>query len=146
MRIASSLALTLALAACSSPDADVGETERDVSEAPASVGITFPADGDTVSAGPLTVTLAATGVEIVPAGDTTSGTGHHHLYLNAEFVDASVPVPTVPGSIVHMGDASSEFTFDNLEPGEHRLIAVVADGLHVPLQPLVVDTVVFTAR
>jgi hypothetical protein len=33
---------------------------------------------------------------------------------------------------------------EGLAPGEHRLIAVVADGMHVPLNPLVADTVVFT--
>jgi hypothetical protein len=55
-------------------------------------------------------------------------------------------VPTVPGSIVHLGDASSEFTLENVTPGQHRIIAVVADGVHVPLYPWVVDTVRFTVR
>ena len=45
-----------------------------------------------------------------------------------------------------MGDASSEFTFEDVGPGEHRLIAVVADGFHVPLQPWVIDTATFTVR
>ena len=34
--------------------------------------------------------------------------------------------------------------FEGVEPGEYTLIAVVADGVHVPLQPWVVDTVTFT--
>jgi hypothetical protein len=45
-----------------------------------------------------------------------------------------------------MGNAASEFRFDSVQPGQHRLIAVVADGVHVPLQPWVVDTVTFTVR
>ena len=102
--------------------------------------------GSDVMGSSVTVRLTMTGVPIVPAGDLTPRTGHHHLYLDADLTDASAPVPTVPGSIVHMGDGSSEFTFEDVGPGEHRLIAVVADGVHVPLQPWVVDTVTFTVR
>ena len=109
------------------------------------VTITGPADGSEVTGQTVVVQLSAT-VPIVPAGEMTAGTGHHHLYLDADLTASDVPVPTVPGSIVHMGDASSEFTFEGVEPGEHRLIAVVADGVHVPLQPWVVDTVTFTVR
>ena len=43
-----------------------------------------------------------------------------------------------------MGDASAAYTFTDVAPGEYVLIAVVADGVHVPLQPWVVDTVRFT--
>jgi hypothetical protein len=45
-----------------------------------------------------------------------------------------------------MGDGSAEYTFENVGPGAHRLIAVVADGVHVPLNPMVVDTVMFTVN
>jgi hypothetical protein len=45
-----------------------------------------------------------------------------------------------------MGDGSSEYTFEDVAPGEHRLIAVVADGIHIPLNPSVVDTVMFTVN
>lgn len=110
------------------------------------VRITSPADGSTVDGPDVTVTLDVSGVTIVPAGDTTSGTGHHHLYLDADLTPADEPVPSVPGSIVHMGDGSASYTFQGVEAGEHRLIAVVADGVHVPLQPWVVDTVSFTVR
>jgi hypothetical protein len=42
-----------------------------------------------------------------------------------------------------MGNAATSYTFENVGSGPHRLIAVVADGAHMPLQPLVVDTVDF---
>jgi hypothetical protein len=92
------------------------------------------------------VRLTAEGVEIVPAGEIVPGTGHHHLYLDADLAEAGVPVPTVPGQIIHLGTGVSEYTFENVAPGTHRLIAVVADGVHMPLQPWVVDTVTFTVR
>ena len=109
------------------------------------VTILEPANGAEILGRSVTVRLSST-VPILPAADLTPGTGHHHLYLDADQTPVMVPVPTVPGSIVHMGNAASEFTFDSVAPGSHRLIAVVADGVHVPLQPLVVDTVIFTTR
>lgn len=114
-------------------------------EAPA-LRIVSPADGAEVTGPALTVELTATGIDIVPAGDTASGTGHHHLYLDADLAPMDEPIPSVPGQIIHMGDGSSTFTFDALQPGEHRLIAVVGDGVHVPVQPPLVDTVHFVVR
>lgn len=130
------------VAACGRSD-DSGES---MSTSSGTVTITAPADGATVSGPNVTVRLSTTGVPIVPAGDMTPGTGHHHLYLDADVASTTAPVPSVPGSIVHMGNAASEYTFENVAPGPHRLIAVVADGAHVPLQPLVVDTVNFTVQ
>ena len=147
--LALSAALTLGLAACGAPADDAAEEETPPSAATAgtmSVTILEPTDGATVTGPVVNVRLAAAGVPIVPAGDLTPNTGHHHLYLDADLTQAGVPVPTVPGSIVHMGNAASEFRFDSVQPGQHRLIAVVADGVHVPLQPWVVDTVTFTVQ
>jgi len=110
------------------------------------VTITEPANGADIMGGALTVRLSVAGFPIVQAGDMTPGTGHHHLYLDADVTNVTAPVPAVPGSIVHMGNGASEYTFENVTPGPHRLIAVVADGAHVPLQPLVVDTVTFNVH
>lgn len=143
-------ALPLLLLSACAPGADETASRETASEeaaAPASVvRIVSPAAGDTVDGPDVTVTLDVSGVRIVQAGDTTSGTGHHHLYLDADLTPADQPVPSVPGSIVHMGDASSSFTFTGVPSGEHRIIAVVGDGMHVPLQPWVVDTVNFVVR
>jgi hypothetical protein len=139
---------TLGLAACGAPADDTPETTPEAA-APTALGtvtIAEPANGSTVTGPNVTVRLTVTGVPILPAGDLTPGTGHHHLYLDADLAPAMVPVPTVPGSIVHMGNAASEFTFEGVTPGQHRLIAVVADGVHVPLNPPVMDTVIFTVN
>jgi hypothetical protein len=140
------LALPFALAACGGGDAQSDAMPSDDTAADAAAGtvtIVTPMNGALVNGSEVTVTLSST-VEIVPAGEMTEGTGHHHLYLDADLTPIDEPVPTVPGSIVHMGDASSSYVFEGVEPGEHRLIAVVADGAHFPLQPWVVDTVTFT--
>ena len=137
------LALPLSLIACGSgSDTDAVENSMEEVES-ASVTIVTPMNGAQISGTQINVNLSST-VPILPAGDLTEGTGPHPLYLNAELTPADQPVPTVPGSIVHMGDASATFTFEDVEPGDYTMIAVVADGVHVPLQPWVVDTVTFT--
>ncbi|MEQ1857022.1 MAG: DUF4399 domain-containing protein [Longimicrobiales bacterium] len=143
-------ALAFGLAACGAP-ADESTTEEAPAAAPAMtsgagvVTITEPVDGAEITGRTVVVRLESS-VAILPAGDLTPGSGHHHLFLDADVNAPGTPVPTVPGSIVHMGNAASEFTFDSVQPGTHRLIAVVADGVHVPLQPWVVDTITFTTR
>lgn len=139
----------LVAAACGGGETtdDMDDMMDDSSGMAAPVGtvtITQPEAGAEVTGPTVEVMLEVEGLQLVPAGDLTPNSGHHHLYLDADLAADTVPVPTVPGSIVHMGDASSTYTFENVEPGEHRLIAVVADAVHVPLQPLVVDTVMFT--
>jgi len=141
-RALTALLVPFALSACGGDDTRA-DTTPEAEPAAGSVTIVTPVDGALINGSTVTVQLSST-VPIVPAGTMDQGTGHHHLYLDADLTPASEPVPTVPGSIIHMGDASSAFVFDGVEPGEHRIIAVVADGAHVPLQPWVVDTVTFT--
>ena len=136
------LLLSALAASCGAPAEEQEAAPESTAAAAPSVTILAPADGSFQEEKDVTVWLRST-VPIVPAGDMTPGSGHHHLYLDADLGDTSAPVPTVPGSIVHMGDASTEYVFENVSSGPHRLIAVVADGAHVPLQPLVVDTVDF---
>ena len=143
-----SLALTLSIAACGGEAADTdampdAETSSATAEPIGTVTIVQPAEGAEVQGPDVTVQLEVRGFPIVEAGDMTEGTGHHHLYLDADLTPATVPVPSVEGSIIHMGDGSATYTFENVAPGEHRIIAVVADGAHFPLQPWVVDTVTF---
>ena len=138
--------LSVSLAACGSADEPPAAEETPPVEAAFTVSISAPTGGAEIDGPDLTVRLAATGVRITPAGELVEGTGHHHLYLDADLGAPGTPVPSEPGRIIHMGDGSDVFVFEGVEPGEHRLIAVVADGIHMPLQPWVVDTVQFTVR
>ena len=119
--------------------------EAEAAPAPGTVTIVQPADGVELDAGPVLVVMEASGVEIVSAGNMEPGTGHHHLIVDAD-VDWSLPVPNDPGVHYHMGQAQTEFTLEDLAPGEHRIIAVVADGVHIPLDPPVSDTVTVVVR
>ncbi|MBI1966964.1 MAG: DUF4399 domain-containing protein [Gemmatimonadetes bacterium] len=105
------------------------------------VAITSPTDGATVTGPAVDVTLTATGIELAPASEERAGTAHHHLFLD---VDATPPGDTIPAGvtgIIHLGRAQTEFHWDSVPPGPHRIIAVLADAWHVPLRPLVADTV-----
>jgi len=114
--------------------------------AQATVTILEPAEGAEVQGPSVLARMEASGVRIMPAGTLEPGTGHHHLYLDTDLGEPGVTVPKVPGHVIHLGTGDSEFTFDDVAPGEHRLIAVLADGVHVPLTPWVVDTIAFVVR
>lgn len=111
----------------------------------AKVKITAPANRATVSV-PVKITLEASGVEIVPATDERPGTGHHHLFVDRDLTPAGDTMPRGVTGILHLGRGQTEFVLDSLPPGRHRVIAVVGDWRHIPLKPLVVDTVWFTVK
>jgi hypothetical protein len=85
-----------------------------------------------------------TGLQVAPAGTMDAGTGHHHIFLDTDVTPMGQPIPMETAGIVHLGQAQTEHHFEGVAPGEHRIIAVVADGAHIPLNPPVVDTVLFT--
>jgi hypothetical protein len=112
----------------------------------ARVHIAEPRDGDTVTTADVRVVLEAQGIEIVPATEKRPGTGHHHLFLDTDVTPLGEKIPQGVTGIIHLGRGQSDFTFTDVAPGSHRLIAVVADADHVPIQPPVVDTMHFVTQ
>lgn len=102
--------------------------------------ITSPAQGDTITGTSVHITLAHSGIELAPAAEARAGTAHHHLYLDTEFPQLENPIPAGMSNIIHLGMAQTEYTWENVPPGTHRIIAVLADPAHVPLLPWVTDT------
>jgi len=92
------------------------------------------------------VVLEIQGVEIAPVIERRPGTAHVVLFLDRDVTmpDSAVPFGT-PG-IVHLLRGRSWHTLDFVKPGAHRLIALLANPRHVPLQPLAADTVRFTVK
>lgn len=142
------------LAGCGGGDTtpDNGEMDgMEMEEAPmaepaatGTVTIVQPADGSEVQGPNVEVVLETTGISIVEAGVMDPGTGHHHIFLDVDATPMAQVIPANVPNIIHMGDGTSVRTLENVASGPHRLIAVVADGQHVPLDPPVVDTVNFT--
>lgn len=147
-RFAAVAMMTVALVGCGG---DTGDQSQDAAPeaapaaAPGTVTIVEPADGAELDAGPVRVVMEVSGLEIVSAGNMDPGTGHHHLVVNGD-VDWELPIPNDEGVHYHMGQAETEFTLTDLAPGEHRIIAVVADGVHIPLDPPVSDTITVVIR
>lgn len=126
-------------------DADDMVPMEEVAAAPATVMIVSPADGAELDAGPVLVVMEVENLEVVQAGNMDPGTGHHHLIVDGD-VDWSLPIPNDPGVHFHMGLGQTEWTLEDLAPGEHRIIAVVADGVHIPLDPPVADTITVVVK
>ncbi|MXW55165.1 MAG: DUF4399 domain-containing protein [Gemmatimonadales bacterium] len=105
--------------------------------------MTQPEEGATVGPDVLVV-METEGIEIVSITPPVVGTGHHHLYVDVDLTPLSDLIPQNDPQIIHMGDGSTEYMLEGLAPGAHRLIAVVANPAHIPLDPPVVDTLHFT--
>lgn len=111
----------------------------------ASVNIASPADGDTVSL-PFTLHLAVEGVEVVAANGTSEpGKGHHHLIIDGDEPSDTLPLMPAP-IVIHMGNGATERVLDSLSPGPHRIVAVFADGMHVPMRSVKRDTITVIVR
>lgn len=141
--LAAGAAMLSVLSGCSPRPA-----EEAVVETPATipaVDILAPASGDTIAL-PFTLRLAASGLTIAPAsGVREEGIGHHHLLINLDPTPDGEPIPAAPG-YVHLGSGVSEFVLDSLPAGEHRIIAILAWGDHVPIEGSRRDTVRFVVR
>lgn len=112
----------------------------------ASVTIDTPTAGDTVRGAAVHVTLSAGGVELAPAADERPGTAHHHLFLDVDPGPLDQKIPSGVTGIVHLGRAQTEYHWDSVAAGPHRIIAVLADWQHVPLASAAIDTVRFVVQ
>ncbi len=126
------------------PPAATGAMPRTQSPPGASVFFITPANGSTV-ASPLTVKFGISGMAVVAAGDMTASTGHHHLLINTQLADPTMPVPK-DESHRHFGMGQTETTLE-LPAGQHTLQLVMGDGNHVPHDPPVVsETITITVE
>lgn len=117
-----------------------GEAEAE----PAEVWFIAPTEGEVVEGPHVLVRLGARGVRITSADIHDAGTGHHHIFVNTDVTPLRDTIPSGVTGILHLGQGQTEFEVRDLEPGEHRLIAVLADYAHIPVDPPAMDTVRFT--
>ena len=95
-----------------------------------------PTDGDTVT-NPVHIVFGIEGMEVAPAGTDAPHSGHHHILIDAELPDLTMPIPA-SDNYVHFGDGRTE-TEITLEPGEHTLQMLLGDHLHIPHDPPVMS-------
>ena len=141
---AAPLALAFLAVACGSGEQAEADAAPEIAPEPMpTVRIVQPEEGATV--GPdVMVLLETEGVEIVSITPPVVGTGHHHLYVDVDLTPLNEMIPQNDPRIIHKGDGSSEIMLEGLAPGEHRIIAVVANPAHIPIDPPIVDTLHFT--
>ncbi|MFP6655411.1 MAG: DUF4399 domain-containing protein [Myxococcota bacterium] len=82
---------------------------------------------------PIVVRFGLKGMGIAPAGVEKSGTGHHHLIIDAELPPAGLPIPASDHHR-HFGKGQTEVTLE-LAPGEHTLQLLLGDHFHIPHDP-----------
>ena len=141
---AAPLALAFLAVACGGGEQAEADAAPEIApESMPTVRIVQPEEGATV--GPdVQVVLETEGIEIVSITPPVVGTGHHHLYVDVDLTPLNEMIPQNDPQIIHKGDGSTEIMLEGLAPGEHRVIAVVANPAHIPIDPPVVDTLHFT--
>ncbi|MBO6575488.1 MAG: DUF4399 domain-containing protein [Rhodothermales bacterium] len=133
------LPLLLLVAACTS---DQPQAEPEAAEPSARVFFASPADGAELES-PISVEMAAEGIDVVPAGTFTENSGHFHILVNEPFLAPGSVIPA-DSTHIHYGDGSSSTTLD-LPPGEHVLRLQLADGAHIALEGME-DEITITVR
>ena len=75
-------------------------------------------DGDELKS-PFLIQFGLSGKGIAPAGTDVDNTGHHHLLINVDEVNYSMPIPSSKQHL-HFGLGQTE-TKLSLPPGRHKL-------------------------
>jgi hypothetical protein len=145
------LSVCIWIAGCGEPAAQDQRSSGDPREsitdaATPRVQISAPAEGDTIDRGDVTVRLVVEGLVVVPAGVEQASSGHHHLLVDSPLPELNRPIPSEAGRYIHLGKGQTDYLLEGLAAGQHQVIALVGDHLHVPLNPPVADTVRFVVR
>tara|TARA_Y100001935_G_scaffold242423_1_gene232821 strand:- start:227 stop:640 length:414 start_codon:yes stop_codon:yes gene_type:complete len=96
-------------------------------------------DGDELKS-PFLIQFGLSGKGIAPAGIDIDNTGHHHLLINVDEVNYSMPIPSSKQHL-HFGLGQTE-TKLNLPPGKHKLQLILGDKYHVPHDPPLVSEII----
>ncbi|MEO7924434.1 MAG: DUF4399 domain-containing protein [Chitinophagaceae bacterium] len=85
-------------------------------------------DGATITS-PFKLEMGTEIIKVDTANLVVAGSGHHHLFIDAE--DSLAYGETVPkdSTHVHFGKGQTEYQMI-LSPGKHKLTLQMADGLH----------------
>ena len=85
------------------------------------------------------------GMTLAPAGTYEPATGHHHLIIDADLPNLSLPIPS-SSNYLHFGQGQ-DHTQLTLIPGNHTLQLILGDGNHTPhKQPLISKKIEITVR
>lgn len=109
------------------------------------VTITTPAQGASVAAGNVTVTVTVTNFSVVnKLGEAAvPGEGHVHFYLDAQPpTTAGQPAITQQGT--YHATATTTYTWPDVKAGQHTFAVQLVNNDHTPLSPPVLATAIVT--
>ena len=89
-------------------------------------------DGDVVKS-PVFIQFGLSGKGVAPAGIDVANTGHHHLLINVDEIDYSLPIPS-SNQHLHFGLGQTETNLV-LPSGKHTLQLVLGNKYHIPHKP-----------
>lgn len=107
--------------------------------------ITSPANGATLPAGDITVTIQVTNFNIVDKQGQANvpGEGHVHYFLDVD-APTTPGQPAIPPSGIWAHVAATTYTFTNVASGTHAISVELVNNDHTPLVPAVVAKVTIT--
>ena len=85
-------------------------------------------NGATISS-PFKVEMGTEKIKVDTAGPVVTGSGHHHLFINASDSLAAGTMVPADSSHIHFGKGQMEYEL-KLTPGKYKLTLQFADGLH----------------
>ena len=116
-RLSTGLAGLLLAVGCASGPTEPAQAAR----------ILQPADGATVGT-TFQLKFGIKGMEVAPAGDVVANSGHHHLLINLDSINAGDSIPFTEKHM-HFGKGQTEAEV-KLAPGTYTLTAQFANGAH----------------
>ena len=145
--IALSLLAVVLVGACATPAAS--PTPRPL----ATITITSPKAGATVTSGDVIVTYDVSDVALVPAASAQKPEDYHlHAAMDmdtSQWVGTGAAVPAAsanpnPARLIHT--AAKTVTFTNVTAGEHTVTVWLSLASHVSVKPSISTSVKFTVR
>jgi hypothetical protein len=113
-----------------------GDSETDVI-------ITRPAQGSTVEAGNVTVSVDVKKFNVVDkiGQAAEDGEGHVHFYIDVGEIPTVAGEPATTEEGTYHAQATKEFTWEDVEPGAHTFAVQLVNNDHTPLSPPVIAQV-----
>jgi len=105
--------------------------------------ITRPAQGSTVEAGNVTVSVEVDKFNVVDkiGQAAEDGEGHVHFYIDVGEIPTVDGKPATTEEGTYHAQATQEFTWEDVEPGTHTFAVQLVNNDHTPLSPPVIAQV-----
>ena len=103
-----------------------------------------PKDGETYTSD-VAVKFGLKDFGVAPAGYNIPNTGHHHLIIDEDLPDLTLPIPANE-NYLHFGLGQTETTL-TLEPGTYSIQLLMGNYLHIPHEkPLFSEVISITVE